>query len=308
MSVDQPIHRHLLEGGYAMRLGVTGMIPHRLERIDERIAHKIAALGFTGVGMHLSGDPHEVSAETCHRARDILAERGLGLIQFFGCYPSIISPDETVRREGVRIAQDIVRVGANLGAMMIGIRPTSLNPNGPWWPHPDNFSEATEARLIHSLREISSASERYGVPLALECHVTTTLDSPKSVKRIVEQVGSRWVKVNLDPINFIGDLRTAYNSTALIHDLFDTLGSYIIAAHIKDVCIEDLHVVHISETIPGEGIFDFDTFFQRFEALLPDGYGLIEHLPESQIPQAKDFVMQKLQMLGIAIADQHIAD
>jgi sugar phosphate isomerase/epimerase len=277
------------------------MIPDRLERIDERLARKIAELGFTGVGAHLSGDPHEISREACQRARNILAAQGIRLVQVFGWYPSIVSPDGATRQEGVRIAQEIVRVGADLGAVMVGIRPTSLNPNGPWWPHPNNFTEATEARLIQSLREITRACEIHGVPIALECHITTTLDSPQSVRRVVEQVESRWIKVNLDPINFISNLRTAYHSTALVNDLFDTLGPYIFAAHIKDVYVEDRHVLHISETIPGDGIFDFDTFFQRFEAVLPDGYALIEHLPESQIAQAQHFILQKLQRLGIPV-------
>jgi sugar phosphate isomerase/epimerase len=105
----------------------------------------------------------------------------------------------------------------------------------------------------------------------------------------------------MDPINFIRDLETAYDTTALIHELFDGLGPYIAAAHIKDVYVENRHVIHISETIPGDGIFDFDTFFRRFEALLPEGYGFIEHLPESQIPQAQAFVLRKLEQLHIPI-------
>ena len=60
-------------------------------------------------------------------------------------------------------------------------------------------------------------------------------------------------------------------------------------------------MVHISETIPGDGLFDFDTFFRRFEELMPDGYGLIEHIPESQISQAAAFVNRKLQALHIPV-------
>ena len=74
---------------------------------------------------------------------------------------------------------------------MIGIRPTSLNPKGDWWPHPENFAQATEDRLVQSLQEISAACEIHGIPIALECHVTTTLDSPKSVKRIIERHGGK---------------------------------------------------------------------------------------------------------------------
>lgn len=284
-----------------MRLGVTGMMPGNLGEVDERLARKIAELGFTGVGAHLAGDPKTVLAETCHKASSILAQQGIRIIQFWGSYETIISPDESIRQSGVRTAQEIIRVAADLGADMVGIRPTSLNPRGAWWPHPENDSPITEERLVRSLREIASASEKHGVPIALECHVTSTLNSAASVRRIVEATQSQWVKVNMDPVNFINDLRSAHHTTELVNDLFDVLSPYIAAAHIKDVYVEDRHVVHISETIPGDGIFDFDTLFRRFEALLPQGYGFIEHLPESQIPQAKVFVVNKLNQLQIPI-------
>jgi sugar phosphate isomerase/epimerase len=284
-----------------MRLGVTGMIPGDFNLIDERLLRKIAELGFTGVGAHLVGDPQAVTPALCQRIRSMFERQGIRLIQFWGWYPSIISPDEQVRQAGVRTVQELIRLGADLGAQMVGVRPTSMNPRGPWWPDPDNYESTTEDRLVRSLREISSACDAHGLPIALECHVTTTLDSAESIRRIIERTESKWIKVNMDPINFVADFRTAYNSTRLVNQLFNVLGPYVAAAHVKDVYVEDRHVVHISETIPGDGIFDFDTFFRRFEAALPDGYAFIEHLPEAQVPQAMAFVTQKLKALNIPI-------
>ena len=284
-----------------MRLGVAGMIPADFTLIDQSLLRKIKELGFSGVGVHLGGEPQSVSTATVEHMRAMFAEQDVTLVQFWGQYQSIISVNEATRQAGIETAQAIVRLGAQLGAQMIGIRPTSLNPKGDWWPHPENFAQATEDRLVQSLQEISAACEIHGIPIALECHVTTTLDSPKSVKRIIERTESQWIKVNLDPVNFIHDLRTAYDSAELINQVFDSLAPYIAAAHIKDVYVEDRHVVHISETIPGDGLFDFDTFFRRFEKLMPAGYGLIEHLPESQISQAATFVSRKLQTLHIPI-------
>lgn len=284
-----------------MRLGVTGMIPGDFSQIDHYLIRKIAELGFTGVGAHLSGDPAKLSDAVIQQTRAVLSDHGIQLVQFWGHYPSIITPDETARRAAVRVVQEIVRCGGALGAAMVGVRPTSMHASHPWWPHADNYLPATEDRLVRSLTEIAQACETHGIPIALECHVTTTLDSAQSVRRIIERTASPWVKMNMDPINFIPDIRTAYNTTAMINELFDVLGPYVASAHVKDVYVEDRHVVHVSETIPGAGIFDFDTFFRRFEACLPDGYAFIEHLPEAQIPQATAFVRAKLKGLNIAI-------
>ena len=184
---------------------------------------------------------------------------------------------------------------------MIGIRPTSMSPNGAWSPHRDNYLPETEDRLVKSLSEIAQACEVHGLPMALECHVTTTLNSPQKVRQVIERIGSPWVKVNIDVVNFVGDFATAYDTTTLLHELFATLGKYAAAMHIKDVTVGDDLVVHIDEDVPGRGLLDFDTLFREFEAALPNGYGMVEHLTEAQIPEALAFVRRKLNELNIPI-------
>ena len=284
-----------------MYLGVVGVIPNNFDLVDEARARQIAALGVTGVGAHVGGNPHEMSPQRVRRLRDLLADQGIQIVQFWGAYPSIITPDETIRQTGVDHARRIVELGVEAGAAMIGIRPTSLSPNGAWSPHRDNYLPATEDRLVSSLGEIAQACEVHGLPMALECHVTTTLNSPKTVCRIIERVGSPWIKVNIDAVNFVGDFATAFDTTPLLIDLFAQLGQYAAAMHIKDVTVGADLVIHINEDVPGRGLLDFDTLFREFEAVLPDSYGLVEHLPEAQIPEALAFVRTKLNELNIPI-------
>jgi sugar phosphate isomerase/epimerase len=285
-----------------MRLGVAGsIVPNRLEAVDDRSVAKIADLGFSGVGTHFQGDPETIPQDALQRVRSIFANHGVRIVQAWSVPQAIISPDESVRRDAVRKLQYAVRNAAELGADMAGVRPGSMNPRGDWWPHPDNHTPEVEDTLVNALREAASACETYGVPIALETHVTSPLDSPERIKRVIERTGSPWIRLSLDPVNFIGDFQKLYHTTRLINDLFDTLGPYTIAAHVKDVYAEDRLVVHISETVPGDGLLDFDTFFRRFEALLPAGYAIIEHLPANLVPQAMAFVQNKLAELGIAI-------
>jgi sugar phosphate isomerase/epimerase len=287
-----------------MRLGVVDdWIPGGFNAIDEAYARKIAEMGFTGIGAHFAGDPDTDEAKReCMRIRDLLAAHGVELVQLWGQYPCLIGPDEAQRREAVRICRGIVRLGAALGAHMACARPTSLNPRGQWWAHRDNYAPQTRARLVRGLSEIGEACEQHGIALALECHVTTTLDTPENVRAIIEETGSPWIRVTMDIVNFVSSIHDAYNTTPLINRSFDVLGPYMLAAHVKDVDVLDGHVVHIGEKLPGEGVFDFDTFFRRFEALLPDGYAFIEHLrDEAMVRQASTFVRGRLADLGIEI-------
>jgi len=285
-----------------MQLAVSGeIVPRDLAAVDDTVAAKIAELGFRGVGAHFLGDPETLPRASLRRARQIFADRGLQIVQLSGWHPLLVHADAAVRRAGVRTLQHALRAAADCGAHMVISGPGSLNPRGHWWPHPDNHTPSAEDALVASLAEVVAACEEYGVPIALECHVTSTLDTPTRVRRVVERVASPWIKVSLDPVNFIADLQTLYNTSSLLNQLFDLLGPYIIAAHIKDAYAENRLVVHISETVPGTGLLDFDTFFQRFEALLPDGYAIIEHLPESQIALAHAFVAGKLAELDRSV-------
>ncbi|MFT5090664.1 MAG: sugar phosphate isomerase/epimerase, partial [Planctomycetota bacterium] len=66
----------------------------------------------------------------------------------------------------------------------------------------------------------------------------------------------------------------------------DELGDISPLAHIKDVKMSNGLVLHIDQEVPGEGELDLALLLKRFDALYPEGYGLIEHLRPEQIPQA----------------------
>ena len=60
-------------------------------------------------------------------------------------------------------------------------------------------------------------------------------------------------------------------------------------------------VVHIDEEVPGEGVLDVATALQRWEQSHPDGYMLVEHLPEEKIPDAVNNVRVLARDAGVDI-------
>lgn len=281
-----------------MKIGLLGLITSDLSDITYEKLRFASELGFQGVGAHLNVPAERVTDEVVARVPALFRAQNLQFPQLWGPYPSIISPDEAIRTAGVRGAQGIARLAARLGVTESGVRPTSLNPRGDWWPHRDNYLPETEERLIRSLCEILEVAEAVGVDLVLETHVTTTLRTPEIIRRVIEATGSRHLKLNLDPCNFMGDLATAFNPAPLIHHLFDVLEPYIASVHLKDFYFEDRLVVHISETVIGTGELDFTPILERVQMWNPAGYVVIEHLPISLIPLAKRNLDQMIGRLG----------
>ena len=284
-----------------MRFGVLGVIWSDWTDVDPGRVAIARELGFNGIGAHLTVPAASVAEDVAENVRAAIAGNDLDFIQLWGPYPTIISEDEEVRRAGVAGAADIVRLAARLGVPEAGVRPTSHNPRGDWWPHPENHSQASEDRLVRSLSEILEVAVAEGVKVVLEAHTTSTLDSPARVRRVIERTDPASVTINIDPVNFVRDLPTAFDSTSMIDEYFDVCGDYCGTVQVKDYYLEDRFVVHIAETIPGTGMLDIDTVLRRTEALGPDTYAVIEHLPVSQIGLAKRHLDDRAAALGIEI-------
>lgn len=284
-----------------MRFGVLGVIWSDWTDVSYELVAFARELGFTGLGAHLTVPAATISEDVAANVRSCIDANGLEFLQLWGPYPTIISEDEEVRRRGVEGARDVVRLAARMGVPASGVRPTSHNPRGDWWPHPENHSQASEDRLVRSISEILETAVAAGVGIVLEKHATSTLDSAERVKRVIERTDPKHVRVNIDTVNFVQDLPTAFEPTRMIDEFFDILGEHCATVHVKDFYLEDRFVVHISETIAGTGLMDIDTILRRAEALGPDTWVVVEHLPVSQIGQARRHLGDRAAALGISV-------
>jgi sugar phosphate isomerase/epimerase len=284
-----------------VRFGVLGVIWSDWSDVTMASVAFARELGFSGLGAHLTVPASTVSQQVAANVRACIDGNGLEFLQVWGPYPSIISADDEVRRRGVQGARDIARLAARLGVPASGMRPTSHDPRGDWWPHPENHSQASEDRLVRSIDEVLEVAAPLGVDIVLEKHATSTLDSAQRVKRVIERTDPRHVRVNIDPANFVADLATAFDPTAMINELFDVLGEHCATVHVKDYYLEDRFIVHISEAIPGTGMMDIDTVLRRTAALGSDSYAIVEHLPLGQVAMAKRHLTERTLALGIEV-------
>jgi sugar phosphate isomerase/epimerase len=282
-----------------MRLATTGLLPADLRQVDDDIARRMAAAGFVGCSC-LFPDPVAPTPADLDRLRDTLLRAGVGVAQVNGRYESMVNPDEEARQAGIAAYRALIQVCVRLRGDSVYIRPGSMNPGGHWWPHPDNHSAATIDRLVDSLRQVCTMAEDAGVNIAIEGHTVSPLDTAAKVREVIDRVGSPALKFNVDPVNFVSNVQDVYHSRRVLDDLFDTLGDVSWAVHAKDMAIEDRHVVHISEVVMGRGRMDLGYMLQRFERVRPEGYVIVEHLPDDLIPEARDALLAAAAQAGLS--------
>ena len=286
-----------------MRLGIVGMVPGDFRALTGEHAEAIRGLKFTGFGFHASGDNiFSFTAAECEAFNRFMADENLDLVQFGLSYSEcLFHPDSALRESVTTKINRGIEVAHQLNAGAYLIRPGSLNPDGPWTSHRDNHRPENLACLIEILKPIAHKAEEEGVTIIMETHAISIMDSPETCRAVVESVGSENLRIVMDAVNHFQSLRQVYNSTDRLNHIFDVMGLIAPVAHIKDIKVRNGLVLHIDEEVPGEGELDLVQMLRRFDALYPNGYGLIEHLPTSKIPLASENVRRIASEHGIDI-------
>ena len=275
-----------------LRLGVAGgPVPREPSEVTDDVARDLAGLGVTVLTTHFQPSPQAVGGEPARRVRQVLAEQGISIIQATGYNPQFTHPERRVRAAELERLQCAFGVARDLGAEMIISGCGSHHATHFYGPHPANHQPETRQRLIDSLRQVVPWAEDTGVILALECHVTTALDTPEHIREVIDAVDSRWVRANFDPVNLLGTFSRVWENGEAMRDMWHVLGPrYVQSAHIKDVVADPELVVHISEAPPGTGLLDLDAFFDVCRNLGEGTAVIVEHLPADQARAAIEVV------------------
>lgn len=283
-----------------MKIGVAGYLPSDWRKIDLAATQRVKVAGFSGAQVFFDR-PLEAQSNDIARVKRAFDDAGLVVAQTNGWYECLINPDDATRAEGIRGMQALVRAGRQLDTRFVYVRPGSINPNGHWWPHPDNHLPQTFDRLVASLKQVCAVAEAEGVRVGVEGHVVSTLDKPQRVRDLIDAVGSAALGFCMDPVNFTGTVQDVYNTARILNELYDLLGKDMLAAHVKDCALLDAHVVHIVEVIPCTGRMNYEVFMRRWVECCPQGYFLIEHLPDDKVVIAREAVGQKAKQFGIPL-------
>ena len=287
-----------------MRFGMCGcFLPADMAEMTPEICRRVRELGFSGIFTRFArNDPHTTPAHQAHRLRDVMAGEGVKLYQVTGYWQNLVNTDEGQRREAVQTLQAALVLAGHMGARGIDTGPGSMSPDGPWFPHPENWTAACRRQLVKSLKECAVAAEDAGVYVSLEGHQLVTLESAQITCEILDEVGSTWIRSDYDSANWI-TRETVYDTTAALNRDFDTLGRHIVSCHAKDIRIENRLCLHLQDGCPGTGNMDFKTLFRRMEALSPEYPVISEGNGTDELPAVSALFHNTARELGIQVLD-----
>jgi sugar phosphate isomerase/epimerase len=156
-------------------------------------------------------------------------------------------------------------------------------------------------RLVDSTKKICEVAENEGIMMAVEGGTVCPIDSPQRMKDLIDAVGSKALGLNMDPVNFVGSLDIAYDTTALINEFYELIPDRIVGAHAKDFTVVNALLPHFEESIIGqpESLLDNEALLVGLQKVNPNAHVLVEHLPDDKIPVAAAGIRKVAERAGI---------
>ncbi len=284
-----------------MFLGVAGFVRGDWLELNVEQVRKVTQNGFISALLTIS-DPSQGNDDDIARVRSIYADHGLMMPMTRGGYGGgLCSDDDSTREWTVRFLEETIRLSAKMGCPSTYFRPGSLNPNGAWLPHPENRSSATFDRLVDSAKRVCKTAESEGIKLVLESGVVCPVYSPQKVRDFFDAVGMSALGYNMDPVNLVGSLDIAYDTTSLINECVDLMADEIVGCDAKDFTIVDALLPHFEEEVIGapNALLDNVTLLTRLQEVAPSITVTVEHYPDDKIPAAAAGIRRAAEVAGI---------
>jgi sugar phosphate isomerase/epimerase len=256
--------------------------------LDAVAEHGVHAVQFNLSCAGVEEIPDVIAPTLVATIRQEMAARGITMSAISGTF-NMIHPDMAERQAGLRRLRTLAAACESLGTSVITLCTGTRNTESMWRSHPDNGSEDAWRDLVVSMHETAAIAEEYGVTMAFEPEVSNVIDSAQRARRLLDEIGSPYLKVVMDGANIFhqGELP---HMTAILTEAFDLLGNDIALAHAKDLTEDG----HAGNAAAGTGLLDYDLYVRLLHESGYTGALVLHGLSEAQTPGCIEFLRARL--------------
>lgn len=300
-----------------LQVGIfTGYFPYTLEES----AQKIRSLGFNTVQLDATFKDIDLSTDAitkdkCVRIRDTFRRHNLPVSCISG-YTNLVHPNPAKRRANLAHLKQLIRFARDLGSPYVISETGTFDPDSDWVHHPNNKTEAGYADCRAVIADLVAFAREHGVTFLVETYVNNVIGSVEETLRLFADIDDPHLGLLMDPTNYFEE-HNIDRMDATLHHIFDALSDKIKISHAKDVKraesamgvqladidASEAHALRgvgmIELPAPGLGSLNYDLYLQRLSRHYPNIPIIIEHLAESDVPRAKQFLDERLLVNGL---------
>ena len=228
--------------------------------------------------------PDALTQDTRALVRQATAAAAVRLASVSGTY-NMAHPDAAHRDAGARRLRAVIAACPALGADVVTLCTGTRDTSSMWRPHRDNGSPAAWRDLVASLAAVLPTAEASGVTLAMEPEVSNVVDSAARARRLMDELGSRHLRVCIDGANLFheGELP---RMPEILDEAFDLLGADIVLAHAKDLD----HDGEAGNLPAGHGRLDYPRYLHLLKDSGFTGAVVLHGLSEAQVDACAAFL------------------
>jgi sugar phosphate isomerase/epimerase len=288
----------------------SGYFPYDLQTT----AKTIRGLGFNTVQLDLHFTDLDLSAGqiTDAKARlvaDTFRDHDLPICAISG-YTNITHPDLDERARRVGYLKEIIRNARKFGTPYVISESGTFNTESDWVHDDKNKTEEGYETARGVLEELAQEAYDHGAVFLLETYVNNVIGSLAETERIFADVQHPGLELLMDPTNYF-ETHNIDQMDDVLNAVFDSVGDRVRIAHAKDVkrsgddksekhadigdenALESHTFRGVGEIeLPAAGLgeLNYELYLQRLSEKSPNVPLIIEHLDESDVPRAKQFV------------------
>jgi len=294
----------------------TGYFPYSLEETAKRIRD----IGFNTVQLDVSFKDmdlatDQINTQKCHTIRDTFRRYNLPISCISG-YTNLVHPDPAKRKTNLDHLKQIIRFARELGSPYVISESGTFDPDSDWVHHPKNKTEEGYEDCRNVIAELVDFAREHGVTFLVETYVNNVIGSIEETLRLFADIDDPHLGLLMDPTNYFEEHNIDQMNKTL-NQIFNALSHKIKIAHAKDVKrassaqgvqmadidASEAHALRgvgsIELPAPGLGSLNYDLYLKRLSQHHPNIPIIIEHLDESDVPRAKQFLDEKLRANGV---------
>ena len=205
-------------------------------------------------------------------------------IAVLGCYINLSHPDPATKAPLLAYFKEHLRYARDFGCGIVATETGSLNAD--WSFHPGNRTEEAFAALVPVVAELVAEAQRFGVVLGIEGVASHVLNSPRRIRRLLDEVKSNNLQVVFDPVNLLS-LDNHRDQDRIIMESFDLFGERIAIIHAKDFVVEGNTLTQLRTGGGGRGELHYGVLMDCLKARKP---GISILLEEASAATAEECV------------------
>ena len=294
----------------------TGYFPYGLEET----ATKIRQLNFNTVQLDVSFKDMDLATRSidstkASKIRNTFRKHHLPISCISG-YTNLVHPVPEIRKSNLEHLKQIIRFANELGSPYVISETGTFHTESDWVHHPKNKTEEGYAECRDVIGDLVDFSRKHGVIFCVETYVNNVIGSVDETLRLFADINHPNLGLLMDPTNYfeehnIGDIDMT------LYKIFNALSDKIQISHAKDVKLaatsmgvsmadidgDEAHALRgvgmIELPAPGLGSLNYDLYLQLLAKHHPNIPIIIEHLDESDVPRAKQFLEERLLATGL---------